>query len=196
MRSGRLVGLAVVAFGMMVACTRKEASPDQSAAGQTDYGLGRVPTTAELAAIDRDIDPLGRGLPAGRGTSAEGAEVYAAKCAGCHGAKGEGLAPNPALVGRTPDAGHNFALERGQKTIGNYWPYATTVFDYVRRAMPLAAPGSLTDAETYAVVAWLLAENRIIASTDTMTAATLPAVRMPARPYFVPDNRTGGPAFR
>jgi len=191
------MGLAIVAFAVIVACAR-DGEPNAGAATRptVDYGLGRAPAPAELAAMDRDVDPLGRGLPAGRGTAAEGAVVYAAKCAGCHGSKGEGMAPNPALVGRTPDAGHNFALERGSRTIGNYWPYATTVFDYVRRAMPLAAPGSLTDEETYAVVAWLLAENRIIALTDTMTAATLPAVRMPARPYFVPDNRTGGPAFR
>ncbi len=196
MRPGAFMGLTLVAFAVVVACSREDTASSRGPAPTSDWGLGREPTTTELAAIDRDIDPLGRGLPAGQGTAAEGAVVYAAKCAGCHGVKGEGMAPNPALVGRTPDAGHNFSLKRGAKTIGNYWPYATTVFDYVRRAMPLAAPGSLTDEETYDVVAWLLAENRIIASSDTMTAATLPAVRMPARPYFVPDNRTGGPAFR
>jgi cytochrome c len=77
-------------------------------------------------------------------------------------------------------------------TIGNYWPYATTLFDYVRRAMPATAPGSLTADETYALVAWLLARNEIIADSDTMNRETLPRVRMPARSRFVPDNRRGG----
>lgn len=173
------------------------AGGDPGPVPEATYGLGRAPTAAELVAIDRDVDPMGRGLPAGSGTAASGAGVYAAKCASCHGANGEGVAPVPAIVGRTPDAGYNFALEgRAPRTIGNYWPYATTVFDYVRRAMPLNAPGSLSDEETYQVTAWLLARNRIIGEGDTLTAATLPAVRMPARRYFVPDNRTGGPIFR
>jgi cytochrome c len=107
------------------------------------------------------------------------------------------VAPSPALVGRTPNVGHDFSKgERAPRTIGNYWPYATTVFDYVRRAMPLSAPGSLTANETYSVVAWLLHQNGIINTSAVLDAKSLPAIVMPARTIFVPDDRTGGPTFR
>lgn len=161
------------------------------------YGLGHTPAPARLAALDVDVNPTGAGLPEGRGTAAEGASVYAAKCASCHGAKGEGVSPVPPLVGRTPDVGYDFArADRAPRTIGNYWPYATTVFDYVQRAMPINAPGSLSTTETYAVVAWLLHENGIISANAEMNAQTLPAVRMPARGIFVLDDRKGGRPFR
>lgn len=189
-RRARVFAMAV-ALAPLVACEREGRMPDPS------YGLGTTPTPARLAAIDIDVDPAGRGLPAGAGTAADGAAVFAARCASCHGARGEGRSPVPPLVGRTPDAGYDFAREdRAPRTIGNYWPYATTVFDYVRRAMPLDAPGSLSAAETYAVVAWLLHANGIIADDAVMNAATLPAVRMPARSIFVPDDRRGGRQFR
>ncbi len=161
------------------------------------FGFGRTPDAAQLASIDIDVSPNGAGLPAGSGTVAEGAAVYRQKCAVCHGLNGEGVAPSPTLVGRTPAAGHVFANDRKAKqTIGNYWPYATTLFDYVRRAMPHNFPGSLTTAETYGVVAFLLNANGIIDSTATMDAKTLPAVQMPARKFFVNDNRTGGAGFK
>lgn len=159
-------------------------------------GLGRAATRAEIARWDIDVNPAGAGLPQGSGSHASGAKVYAAQCAVCHGARGEGLPPNPQLVGAGP-ASFAFGTDpRLVKTIGNYWPYATTLFDYVNRAMPFNAPGSLRPSEVYGVVAWLLAENGVIDRNLVLDARSLPAVRMPARDRFVPDNRTGGPTFR
>ena len=161
------------------------------------YGFGRAPGVAQLAAMDIDANAAGRGLPAGTGTATEGAAVYAQKCAMCHGPHGEGQGPYPRLIGRTPDADFAFATDaKAPRTIGNYWPYATTVYDYVHRAMPLSAPGSLTPDEMYSVVAFLLSENGVIPATAEMNATTLPAVRMPARAHLVLDNRTGSPGFR
>jgi cytochrome c len=126
------------------------------------------------------------------------------QCAACHGAKGEGGAADP-LVNPEPKGmppfGAAYEQWRGSRpdvpfTIGNYWPYATTVFDYVRRAMPPSSPGSLSADETYAVVAWLLAQNGIIGDEAVMTAETLPKVAMPAGRMFVPDDRRGGRAVR
>ena len=160
-------------------------------------GLGTVVPAARLAAIDIDANPSGRGLPPGRGTHAEGARVYAARCASCHGAAGEGIATYPRLVGPAADTTFAFGNDvRLLKTPGNYWPYATTLYDYVHRAMPHNAPGSLRPDEVYALVAFILAENRVIPRDAVMDARTLPAVRMPARDRFVRDDRTGGRAFR
>lgn len=153
------------------------------------FGFGRPATPQEIAAIDIDIMPDGRGLPPGRGNAAEGAVIYAAKCAQCHGKTGtEG--PNDILVGREPRTRFPFAQNpKLPHTIGNYWPYATTVFDYVRRAMPPLAPGSLTDDEVYALTAFLLHANELIAADAVMDKATLASVVMPARQYFVPESR-------
>ena len=169
------------------------------------FGVGRAATAGEIAAWDVDIDPSGAGLPQGRGNHAEGAAVYAQKCAACHGAAGEGqvgtpplgVPAAPRLVGREPREGFGFGQDpKLVKTVGNYWPYATTVFDYVRRTMPLSAPGSLTNSEVYAVVAFLLAENEVIEKAAVMDSVSLPMVKMPARDKFVEDDRKGGPAFR
>ena len=109
----------------------------------------------------------------------------------CHGVDGKGT-PNDQLVG-----GQGTLKDAAPvRTLGSYWPYATTVFDYVRRTMPLSAPGSLTNSEVYAVVAFLLAENAIIEKTAVMDSVTLPAVRMPARDKFVEDDRKGGAVFK
>lgn len=154
------------------------------------YGLGRPATPAEIAALDIDVRPDGTGLPAGSGTSSGGAAIYASKCAQCHGATGK-EGPNDVLVGRVPGDGFPFAADpKVPHTIGNYWPYATTVFDYIRRAMPTTAPGSLTNDEVYALTAFLLHANGIIDAGAVMDKATLPKVAMPARKYFVPDTRT------
>ena len=169
------------------------------------FGVGRAASATEIAAWDIDISPDGTGLPQGSGTPAQGAVVFAAKCAVCHGPKGEGQigapaagqAAAPRLVGRDPREGFPFGKDpKLVKTVGNYWPYATTVFDYVRRTMPLTAPGSLTNSEVYAVVAFLLAENEVIGKTAVMDSVTLPAVRMPARDRFVQDDRKGGAGFK
>jgi cytochrome c len=154
--------------------------------------IGRAATAEEIARWDIAVRPDGRGLPAGRGTAAQGTTVYFTKCAACHGPEGEGL-PNlgSRLIG-PPREKFDFALSaqtESQKTIGNYWPFATTLFDYTRRAMPLNAPGSLTADEIYASVAYLLAKNGVIAESAVMDAQSLPKVRMPARERFVPDDR-------
>jgi S-disulfanyl-L-cysteine oxidoreductase SoxD len=173
-------------------------SSGQLARGDVPLGtIGRVATAAEIQAWDIDVNPTGHGLPIGRGTHDSGAQLFAAKCAVCHGAHGEGMAIYPRLIGREPR--DDFAFGRDPKlvkTIGNYWPYSTTLFDYVRRAMPLNAPGSLSSNEVYNLVAFLLAENGIIARDSVIDQRTLPAVRMPARKRFVRDDRTGGSAFR
>lgn len=173
-------------------------SGGQVARPDVSFGtIGRVATAAEVQAWDIDVNPTGRGLPPGRGTPDEGARVFAARCAACHGARGEGLAMYPKLIGRDPH--DDFAFGRDPKlvkTIGNYWPYSTTLFDYIRRAMPLTAPGSLSSDEVYDVVAFLLAENNVIARDAVMDRRTLPAVNMPARNRFVRDDRAGGSGFR
>lgn len=159
-------------------------------------GIGRRAPAADVRAWDRDANPAGAGLPAGSGSYARGAALYAAQCASCHGTRGEGIAPNPKLVGREP-TDFSFAADyRTPKTIGNYWPYATTVYDYINRAMPFTAPGSLKPADVYSLTAFLLAENGIIDTSAILDARTLPQVRMPARGRFVRDDRAGGTAFK
>jgi S-disulfanyl-L-cysteine oxidoreductase SoxD len=163
------------------------------------YGLGSPATVAEIATRDVDVAPDGEGLPPGHGTPNEGQGIYARQCASCHGTRGEGKPPlYPQLVGRDSIAeGFRFGKDpRLPKTIGNYWPYATTVFDYVRRAMPLDAPGSLTNDEVYAVTAYLLSANRIIPAEATLDSATLAAVKMPYVDRFVNDDRHGGREVR
>ena len=159
------------------------------------YALGHTVVDSQLTAMNHDIGADGAELPAGRGTVAEGATLYAAQCAQCHGQKGEGMPPAfPRLLGRDPKAeGFGFANDpKLPHTIGNYWPYATTLFDYIKRAMPLAAPGSLTDDQVYAVSAFLLAAENVIADSVTLDAASLRNVRMPYRDRFVPDDRKPG----
>jgi S-disulfanyl-L-cysteine oxidoreductase SoxD len=157
------------------------------------FGIGRPATPAEIAALDIDVRPDGAGLPPGHGTAAEGEKTYGARCAGCHGKTGK-EGPSDVLVGREPRDPMVFARDpQARRTIGNYWPYATTLFDYVRRAMPTNAPGSLTADEIYGVVAYLLVLNEIIPRDAVMDATSLPKVMMPARDRFVPDPR-GGPA--
>ena len=142
--------------------------------------LGRPATQAEIAGWDISIAPDGRGLPPGSGTPSQGAQVYTQKCQACHGEKGVG-GPNDRLAGGQG----TLASQTPVRTVGSYWPYATTVFDYVRRAMPFAQPHSLSDSEVYAVTAYLLSLNGIIGETDVMNAETLPKVKMPNRDNFI-----------
>jgi S-disulfanyl-L-cysteine oxidoreductase SoxD len=159
------------------------------------FGFGRLASISEITALDIDVRPDGKGLPAGSGTVLAGKAVYANKCAACHGATGvEG--PNNRLVGPASESTQPNSKLSPEKTIGNYWPYATTLFDYIRRAMPFNAPGSLTNEEVYALTAFLLHANKIIPPDATMNAETLPRIVMPAQKYFVTDDRRGGPEVR
>jgi len=147
---------------------------------QQGPGLG-VPVTAEdVAAWDINIQPDGTGLPPGSGDAATGAEIFATHCVACHGIGGAGQ-PNDRLVG-----GQGTLTQLQQvRTVGSYWPYASTIFDYIRRAMPFQSPESLTNDQVYALTAYLLAENGIIDAKETMNARTLARVRMPNRDGFI-----------
>ena len=147
--------------------------------------LGKPIDPTDISAWDISILPDGTGLPPGSGTPAQGASVYVQKCLMCHGVEGKG-GPNNALIGNPPLTGGD---RDPVKTIANYWPYATTLFDYVKRAMPFNAPGSLSDDDVYSVVAYILAQATIIKPTETMNATTLPKVAMPNRDGFEPDPR-------
>ncbi len=167
--------------------------PSGAATGR--FGLGRLASPEEIAVWDIDVSPDGTGLPPGSGSVEDGAEVYLADCAPCHGPNGEG-GPNDALVGSEPRGSFPFGSTPGlTSTIGNYWPYSTTVFDYIRRAMPFDRPGSLSNDEVYAVTAWLLWRNDLISEDAVMDATSLPEVRMPAREFFVPSEDVRLPAL-
>ena len=147
--------------------------------------LGRPATPEEIAAWDISIGPDGAGLPPGSGTPQQGEAVYAAKCLPCHGEKGSGK-PNDQLVG---GLGTLTGDQTPVKTVGSFWPYATTLFDYVRRAMPFNAPRSLSNDDVYAVCAYILQLNDIISEGTVMNAQTLAKVQMPNRDGFVPFSR-------
>lgn len=149
-------------------------------------GLGQPISQADLSPWDISVGPDGVGLPAGKGTVQQGEAVYAAKCQACHGEKGAGR-PNDVLVGGQGSLpGDKPAL----KTVGSFWPYPTTFFDYVRRAMPWAEPKTLTNDEVYAVAAYIFNLNGIIKADEVMDAQTLPKVQMPNRDGFTPFPRT------
>jgi S-disulfanyl-L-cysteine oxidoreductase SoxD len=147
--------------------------------------FGQSVSPADLAPWDISVGPDGTGLPPGRGTPKEGETVYAAKCQACHGEKGAGR-PNDALVGGFG----TIASDRpAVKTVGSYWPYATTLFDYIRRGMPYNDTKSLTADEVYAVSAYILNLNGVIGADDAIDAQSLPKVKMPNRDGFIPFPR-------
>jgi cytochrome c len=167
--------LASVAGLLLAACATSETgTPAKGPA------LGEAVSAAEIARVDISIPPSGTGLPPGEGDARAGAKVYAAKCQTCHGEKGAGKPADP-LVGGFG----TLASKSPVRTVGNYWPYATTLFDYTRRAMPTTAPRSLTADEVYAVTAYILYLNGIIGETHALNAQTLPQVKMPNRDGFV-----------
>jgi hypothetical protein len=153
------------------------------------FGFGAIASPAEIVKWDIAIRPDGRGLPPGQGDAIKGKAIYVLKCSACHGANGAEVAgvklPAPALVSDT-------SAKSKPKTIGNYWPYATTLFDYVRRTMPYNMPGSLTNIEVYSLTAYLLSANKIIPEKTVLDARTLPKIIMPAKKIFVIDDRKGG----
>lgn len=170
-----LTGLALLAAPVAPAGT----VPDR-------LSIGRPATPDDIARWDIDVGPDGAGLPAGGATARDGEPVYLQKCAGCHGEDGRRGRDRLAAA---PD-------DDRRKTIGNYWPYATTIFDYIRRAMPPDSPGSLSDQEVYALTARILYLNALVRADERIDAESLPRIAMPARDRFVPDNREGGPEVR
>src|SRR5215471_9972148 len=152
------------------------------------FGFGQPANAAQIATENIDVRPDGTGLPPGSGMAAGGQAIYNVRCASCHGATGREGGPGPILVDATP-----FQPGVTPSTVGNYWPYATTVYDYINRAMPADTPGSLQPDEVYALVAYLLNANEIIAGDTVMNSKTLPRVVMPNVNGFIPDPRPDVP---
>ena len=178
---GRVIVLALVVAGLTT-LSAQAPRPSASATRPTvppGPGLGVPATEALVASWDVSIPPDGSGLPAGSGTVAQGAQIFNTKCIACHGPEGAGTV-NDKLAGGQG----TLTSPAPVKTIGSYWPYATTLFDYVRRAMPYPAPHSLSDPEVYALVAYLLNLNGVIRQDAVMNATTLPQVQMPNRAGF------------
>ena len=146
------------------------------------YDFGRPATPDEIALWDIDVRPDGKGLPSGSGTVAQGKQVFAENCAACHGDAGVG-----GIKDRLAGGQGTLASATPLKTVGSFWPYATTLFDYIHRAMPYQAPGSLSDDDTYAVAAYILHLNGILPADGKLDRDSLPKVRMPNRDGFVPD---------
>jgi mono/diheme cytochrome c family protein len=172
----REIHIAMLAAVAMVCAT--------SAQAQTPYDIGRPATPAEIAGWNIDIDREGYNLPPGSGTVSHGHEVFDQQCAACHGAKGEGGVGDRLVGGQG-----TLATPNPVRTVGSYWPYASTLFDYIRRAMPQNAPQSLSNDDVYAVSAYVLNLNGLLPADATLDARSLPAVKMPNRSMFVGDPR-------
>jgi cytochrome c len=179
-RAALAVLLALTALTSCSSVTPGARSADAS------HDIGTPLTEQDLAAWNIDIAPNGRGLPAGSGDVATGAHIFAAKCAACHGAQGQGGLGDQLIGGQG-----TLTSAKPKRTVGSYWPYATTLFDYIRRAMPYNAPESLSADEVYAVSAFLLNQNGIVPANTRLDAASLPRVVMPNRDGFVADPRPG-----
>ena len=146
--------------------------------------VGRAPTQDEIRAWDTAVGPAGRELPPGSGTAKEGAEIFANKCAVCHGPAGEGTQMAPRLVGGKG----TLTTPQPVLTVGSYWAFATTIFDFIYKAMPRGQEGSLKPDQAYALTAFLLYKNDIVKETDTIDTKTLPAIKMPNRDGFIPPQ--------
>jgi S-disulfanyl-L-cysteine oxidoreductase SoxD len=148
------------------------------------FGVGRTPTTDEIRQWDISVRPDGKGLPGGSGSAAEGKEIYVNRCLKCHGAAGQGRDSVPLVGGRG-----TLNTPKPLKTVESYWPYATTIFDYVNRAMPFDKPGTLTASQVYAVTAYVLFLGQIVPENAVLDANSLPKIQMPNRGGFVSDPR-------
>ena len=151
-------------------------------------GIGRAPNPEQLKQIDIDVTPDGKGLPPGSGTAAKGKDVYTRRCETCHGPTGK-EGPQDVLAGGRG----SLATSKPQKTVGSYWPYATTLWDYINRAMPFDHPSTLTPDEVYSAAAYVLFLNGIVGEHDVLDQATLPKIQMPNRNGFVADPRPDVP---
>ncbi len=184
---------AAAGFGAMVATTDLGVANARAGMGA---GLGVEATPEQVARVNISIPPDGRNLPPGQGTVAEGAAIFVATCAACHGEAGAG---GQGMVRLTGGIG-TLTAEQPIKTVSSFWPYATTLFDYIRRAMPLNAPQSLTDEQVYAVTAYILSVDAIVPPDAVMNAETLPQVQMPNRNGFInwwpgpPETAAAAPA--
>src|SRR5258707_8942719 len=173
----RRLELAAFAVAILLCAARAEA--------QSPYGIGRVATPAEIAGWDIDVGGDGSNLPPGSGSVGQGSEVYDQQCAACHGAKGEGGVGDRLVGGQ-----RTLATPKPVRTVGSYWPYAPTLFDYVRRAMPQNAPQSLSNDDVYAVSAYILNLNGLLPADATLDSEILRAIKMPNRSMFVGDSRS------
>ena len=160
-----------------------------SAASAQNLNLGKPISPTDFAAWDIDVEPDGAGLPPGSGTSDQGAPIFAEQCSACHGEGGKGAQTTtsgaPAAPAVVSDMKRN-GIDDTTLTIANYWPYATTLFDYIRRSMPWTSPRSLTDDQVYALTAYILAQNKLIDAKEVINAQTLPKVQMQYRIGFIP----------
>jgi hypothetical protein len=167
-----LAGFVTVALGTAIAQTHR-------------FNLGRPATPEEIRKRDISVAPDGTGLPSGHGSVKDGRYVYNALCANCHGDRGQGSAEYPPLVGGQG----TLKSKEPVLTVGSYWPYATTLWDYTRRAMPYQRPGTLSPDETYAVTAFILYMNRIVEQNTVLDEKSLPKIKMPNRDGFISDPR-------
>lgn len=172
----RRPGFAAFAVAILLCAPRADA--------QSPYGIGRVATPAEIEGWNIDVGGDGRNLPAGSGSVSHGGEIFDHQCAACHGAKGEGGVGDRLVGGRG-----TLATPNPIRTVGSYWPYAPTLFDYIRRAMPQTAPQSLSNDDVYAVSAYVLSLNGLLPVDATLDAKALAAIEMPNRYSFVSDSR-------
>jgi cytochrome c len=187
--TARLVVTWLTTALAVAACNRGSVdSPGAPPRTTARFGVGRTATSAEIAAWDTDVNGDGTGLPPGRGTAGQARQLYASRCAACHGPSGEGAA-GPQLV-------RPVAPDRPRRTIASHWPYAPPLFDYIRRTMPPDAPWTLTDDETYSLVALLLVDSGIVPADFVVDPTSLPRVRMPSRNRFIADDRRGGPEVK
>jgi cytochrome c len=155
-----------------------------AAQAQSPYGIGRAATPAEIAGWNIDVDRDGNNLPPGSGSVSHGREVFDQQCAACHGAKGEGGIGDQLVGGQG-----TLATPKPVRTVGSYWPYAATLFDYIRRAMPQNAPQSLSNEDVYAVSAYILNLNGLLSADARLDSNILRAIKMPNRSMFVDDTR-------
>jgi len=170
--------LSIAAFAVfMLVCAA-------AAQAQNPFGIGRAATPAEIAGWNIDVDRYGNNLPPGSGSVSHGREVFDQQCAACHGSKGEGGVGDQLVGGQG-----TLATPKPVRTVGSYWPYAPTLFDYIRRAMPQNAPESLSNEDVYAVSAYILNLNGLLPADATLDAKILAAIKMPNRTMFLSDPR-------
>jgi|SRR5438067_600532 len=190
MGTGRSLRWRISIPAVIVMCAAVLSVP-RLRAQSPSFGVGRAPTADELKAIDIEVLPDGRGLPSGSGTARTGKDVYTSRCATCHGPTGK-EGPQDVLVGGKGTLNTSKPL----KTVGSYWPYAATLWDYIRRAMPFDHPGTMSSDDVYSTTAYLLFLNGIVGEDDVLDRTTLPRVQMPNRNGFVEDPRPDVPVKR